>query len=324
MDIVAYEKKLIKDVVTSIERNGGKKYLSSIILTGSFGRDEPTYKIDEVGNLELKSDVEIALIYHKNKEKVEKIISNVLREFEEDLNLMTIDERRVRKACNFNFSIRVPKYKTIFTYDLFNGSKTIWGKNLIEERNIRVADIDIYEAKRLVANRIGELTYLITSTYENDKKEYLLKQWKGKLLLAIVTAWLICERKYVSSYRGQYEQICMNLDKINDLMGTDFFYEYENVFKFLRENGTIYEVPDDKMRIYVERINDYFINKSIKKSKVNSLSRLVKVSIKYIKEGINYGIIHFEDNILQALIEAYYKQDLRLKETAHTWHNVLY
>ena len=166
MDKAVYEQKLISDIITSIEKYGGKSYLSSIILTGSFGRGEPTYSSDSEGKLFLKSDVEIALVFPKLSQKkyVEELIRNVSSEFIEDLNLMPINERRVRKACNFNFTLRVPKFKTIFIYDLFNGSKTIWGRDFIGEKTILLGDVDLYEAKRLVANRIGELTYLRNSS----------------------------------------------------------------------------------------------------------------------------------------------------------------
>lgn len=34
---------------------------------------------------------------------------------------------------------------------------------------------------------------------EAEKSSYLRMQWKGKLMLAIVSAWLICEGEYVCS-----------------------------------------------------------------------------------------------------------------------------
>lgn len=174
MDRKTYERDLIENVIASIEKHGGKDCLSSIILTGSFGRGEPTYTVGDDGEPQLKSDVEIALVFpdSSKKQAVEQLIGTVSSEFTEELNLMAINEKRVRKAYNFNFSMRVPKYKTIFTYDLFNGSRTIWGRDFIEENTITVAEIDPYEAKRLVANRIGELVYLQNSA-DDSSKDYL-------------------------------------------------------------------------------------------------------------------------------------------------------
>lgn len=325
MDIPAYEKKLIENIIISIKKYGGENCLSSIILTGSFGRGEPTYIIETNGSLRLKSDVEIALIFPQlsQKKNVELLVQKVSSEFEEDLNLMPINERRVCKACNFNFSLKVPKYKTIFTYDLFNGSKTIWGRDFIGERTITLADVDPYEAKRLVANRIGELAYL-QKVQKMDEKDYLRKQWKGKLILAIVSAWLICEKKYVSSYYGQYDSLKQNIDKIEKLLGKDFFCEYDKVFSFLRRNGETYEIPDHILVGYVKKMDQYFTAKDLKSSKVNSGSRWIKYSLKYLRTGIGYGVVGFENRILQALIEDYWNQSERLSVDADVWYRVLY
>lgn len=324
MEKVAYEKNLIENVIASIEKHGGKDCLSSIILTGSFGRGEPTYTVDTSGDLHLKSDVEIALIFPKSSQekKVEQIVHTVSAEFTEDLNLMTINEKRVRKAYNFNFSLHVPKYKTIFTYDLFNGSRTIWGRDFIGKKSISVAEIDPYEAKRLVANRIGELIYLQSSAHL-DNKDYLRKQWKGKLILAIVSAWLICEGKYVSSYHGQYQKV-HEKKEIENIMGEGFLEEYERIFRFLREDGSEYEVPDELLADYVKRMDQYLKQRQIRKPKVNSISRLLKYTIKYIKTGMKYGLTGFEDNILQALITDYWQKSDRLSADGDVWHRVLY
>ena len=325
MDKVVYEKNLIDNINTSIKQHGGMDCLSSIILTGSFGRGEPTYIMGTNGDIQLKSDVEIALVFPNSSQKkaVEKLILSVSSEFTEELNLMAVNEKRVRKGYNFNFSFRTPKYKTIFTYDLFNGSRTIWGKDFIGEKEITLADIDPYEAKRMVANRIGELIYL-QDTVDVDKKEYLRMQWKGKLILAIVSAYLICEGDYVSSYHGQYEKIKKNKECAERLIGKGFFTEYDNSFVYLRENGASYEVPDRLLISYVKNIDQYFRKKELRRPKVNSVSRLIKYTLKYVKSGMEYGIFGFENNILQSLISDFWKKSEQLSRDADVWHKVLY
>lgn len=325
MDKAVYEKNLIGNVINSIERHGGKNCLSSIILTGSFGRSEPTYVMGVNGDIQLKSDVEIALVFPKSSQKkvVEALIQKVYAEFTEELNLMAVNEKRVRKAYNFNFSLRTPKYKTIFTYDLFNGSRTIWGRNFIGEKKITLDDVDPYEAKRLVANRIGELTYL-QDTADSDKQDYLRMQWKGKLVLAIVSAWLICEGEYVSSYYGQYEKLKKRKEEAERVIGKGFFTEYDKVFNFLRENGEAYEVPDKILINYVKNIDQYFRKKEIKVPKVNSISRLLKYILKYVKAGMSHGFFGFENNILQSLIFDFWKKSERLSRDADIWYKVLY
>lgn len=325
MDKTTYEKKLISGVIASVEKHGGKDCLSSIILTGSFGRGEPTYSVRSDGELELKSDVEIALVFRGSSKKkaVEELIRFVSAEFIEDLNLMPINENRVRKGYNFNFSFREPKYKTIFTYDLFNGSKTIWGRDFIGEKKITLSDVDMYEAKRLVANRIGELIYL-GNMADASQKDYLRMQWKGKLMIAIVSAWLICEGKYVSSYHGQFEVIEEATEKVEKAIGIGFCREYSKVFSFLRDNGVEYEVPDTELVQYVRNIDQYFQKNGIASPRVNSTSRVLKYLIKYMRTDMKYGLIGFENNILQALISDYEKKSDRVNMDADVWHKVLY
>ena len=320
-----YEDILLRDIITKIEKYGGRKCLSSIILTGSFGREEPTYAIGPGDSFELKSDVEIALVFPNpsDKKHVYQIIEKVSSEFEEDLNLMAINEKRVKKAYNFNFSLKSPRYKTIFTYDLFNGSKTIWGHDFLSETKVELEDVDIYEAKRLVANRIGELIYL-QNVEDAEQRAYLRTQWKGKLMLAIVSAWLICEGEYVSSYHGQYNKAEALRAQMDKQIGTNFFENYSKVFGFLRDSGNEYEVEDYILCEYVKNIDAYFKSRNISKPKVNSISRILKYCIKYLKTGMQYGLFGFENNILQALIVDYHKQDSRCEQSADIWHKVLY
>lgn len=319
-----YEKKLIQNIISCIMNYGGDKYLSSIVLTGSLGRGEATYTLNSDGTIKLKSDIEIALIHSGKvkKKSITKLIKCVNNEFEEDLNLMPISEKRVKRGDNFNFTIKKPKFKTLFTYDLYNGSYTIWGTDFIAKKKIHLNDIDIYEAKRLIGNRIGELTYLTTNVKDND--EYLQMQWKGKLILAIGTAWLICENKYVSSYKSQYNNIKDNKDEIESILGREFFKDYDMAFKFLRKNGHKFDVSQESTIKYINEINSYFINKQIKNSKVNTFSRSIKYYLKYVKTGMKFGIINFEDNILQTLIDYFCTNNSKLIDAAKVWHRVLY
>ena len=107
-------------------------------------------------------------------------------------------------------------------------------------------------------------------------------------------------------------------------MGEGFWNEYDAAFSFLRESGEVYEIPDYKLMDYIKRIDQYFNEKNLKIPKVNSTSRRIKYIVKYCKTGMKYGIIGFENNILQALIEDYWKQSKRVFEDADIWYRVLY
>lgn len=321
-----YIETLISLVLESLLRHGGGTCLSSVILTGSFGRDEPTLVTTAEGGYELKSDVEIALVFPATvkKRRVQRLINRVSHEFKEDLNLLPICESRVRRICNYNMSIFPPKYKTIFTFDLFNGSRTIWGRDFIGTRSVGLEEVDPYEAKKLIANRIGELIYLQSVADNEAQKNAAKMQWKGKLMLAIASAFLICEGGYVSSYHGQWQVLREVKDAANATLGTDFVAEYEKVFCYLRDNGEPYEVKDELLRGYVKRINTYFQKRNIRASRVNTMARRIKRSLKYVKTGMRYGVSNYEDTILQTLIDEYCLEDCNIKTTAQAWHRVLY
>ena len=62
----------------------------------------------------------------------------------------------------------------------------------------------------------------------------------------------------------------------------------------------------------------------IKKPRVNSLSRKLKYGLKYLKTGMKYGIIGYEDGILQSLITDYWKKEEKIIYDAKVWYKVLY
>lgn len=316
-----YEASLIKNILDSVLKNGGADCLSSVILTGSFGRGEPTYQQDSGAYL-LKSDVEVALAYkgRKAKAKVKALISKATSDFAEDLNLMPVSCRRIRKIHNFNYTFITPRRKTLFTYDLYNGSRTIWGKDFISKPSVALKELDLYEVKRIVANRIGEFVYL--SGLCSD--EYLLMQWKGKILLAIGTAWLILRGKYASSYTAQKNEVCQSHMEAAALFGDSFPADYCSVFAFLREGQDAYSIPDERLRYYVAVLSALFSAYKIKKCKAGSLSRFVKRLIKNFRSGMKFGIYRFENTILQGLIDSFITGSDDKAEYAGAWRKVLY
>ena len=317
-----YGKNLISDVIASIIRNGGDKLLTSVILTGSFGREEPTWSLDDNGETVLKSDVEIALVRKEStsSDAIATLKVDVCKEFKEDLNLMTFNEKRVRQAHNYNRSFKKPRYYTLFNYDFYNASKTIWGYDYLNEISIRLEDVDPYEAKRIVANRIGELVYLTNKS----KDDYTRAQWKGKVMLAIGTAWLLLNNNYISSYHGQQERLSKDKN-IEVVLGCDFIKEYNQVFRFLRECAEPYEVEEDKLRRYVKSINNEFLSHKLNKSKVNNVMRVLKYASRYFPTGCKFGIINFENKILTSLISQFSEgQEIQLHYSADGWHKCIY
>lgn len=318
-----YESQLCGRIIDSIERNGGKDILRSIILTGSLGRGEATYEVDLAGQIQLKSDVELALVYRIDRKKTDQLINRVSAEFEEELNLMPINECRIKYGHNFNYSLITPRKKSIFTFDLYNGSKTIWGTDYLNGSQVDVSEVDLYEAKRLVANRVGEL---IWRSNEANQAELIQvnRQWRAKLVLAIGGAWLLLMKKHVSSYRSQYQQVLSFAENIDEDVGNGFADEYGRAFRFLRDSGPVYEISDQMLRDYVRSISSLFTDNGLDRPMVNCFARKVKCLIKYIGTDREYGWFGYENRINDALLTGFYKNAQDLQETARIWHNVLY
>lgn len=317
-----YQNNLYDRLLKSFEYHGVLNVITSVIITGSFGRDEETYEVTE-DSIKLKSDVEIGVVYKTIKagKFIWSKLDNIYNEFEEELNIMPLMERRMIKALNSNQSIISPKYKTMLTFDIFNGSKTIWGYDYINKKNVTINELDKYEAKRIVANRIGELTYLLKKEPENV---YLKYQWYGKLMLAIGSAWLICNSKYASSATVQMQEILNNKEKINNLLGKSFVDEYYKCFMFLRQNGSVYKVKDQGLRMYIKNINQFLKKQELNKSLTTSTTRHIKYLRNYIKSREKCEFWNMENYILQGLIESYQNNSNDLYKFSNIWHNIIY
>ena len=322
MNIKNQEEHLINKILNDFTTKKEINYIDSIIITGSFGRHEPTYQYIDNKYI-LKSDVEIAIIYSNfyKKRYLNKLINDFKQMYKEDLNFMLINKKRIMKVHNFNYSFITPKKKTLFTYDLFNGSYTLYGKDFLKNNFVKIGDIDLYEAKRIVANRIAELVYLSSSP--NDNNEFILAQWRAKTILALGTAWLLLNNKYESSYHSQKKLIELNKDKINNFFGDNFYYNYIKCFDLLRNNGEYYLIDNKYLLNYIIKINSLFNDSKLNKSKVNNLARKVKYFLKYILYKKDLNIFNIENRILSDVLVGYINNDNILYK-ANLWHNVIY
>lgn len=319
-----YMEELLATIIRNVLEKDNGKVITSIIVTGSVGRGEPTFCTDEKGDFHLKSDVEIALIYKHMREKKQllDLMPKVESLFTETVELMPFQERRLLLAQNHNYAFVEPKKKTLFTYDVYNGSYTIWGKDYLRLKAVIIDDVDKFEAKRIVANRIGELIHNFNRNEDISKSEYRMI-WKGKIILAIVSAWLLLKGEYKSSYLKQYEIIQEKKPEIESIFGEEFVNEYKKTLLFLRESGPPYEISDDNLREYVRIINTEFIKMRLVKSQVNCLSKRIRSFIKYIKTGMHYGF-RFENTILQTIIDDFVSESDHIKDSAEVWSKVLY
>lgn len=314
MNIQEYEKELFKNLINKCKENDINHMVESIIITGSFGRKEQTYN-----NNKLKSDIEIGFVYKPftRKKEIKNLAWKIQEMFNEDLNIMGMSRYRILKKCNYNNTIIPTSKKTIFTYDLYNGSYTLYGKKYIEKININKKDIDVYEAKRIIANRIAEYLYLTKKSKDN----FLKTQWKSKIILAIGSAWLVLNNKYESSYKSQMETILDN----EPLFDKSFLDTYKKSYNFLRNNGDEYNIEDKEIQEYIRNFNSQYNLHKINKSKVNGLSRKVKYFLKFIKSyGIRKHLFNIEDYIIQRIIDNYTNNNEDMIEIANMWFNVIY
>lgn len=316
-----YIDNLILNIISKIDEYPESNGLVSVILTGSLGRDEATLHLINDCEVVLDSDVELALVFKNGeKEKAEAVKAKLISDFTEDMNPMTINESRVKNAYNFNYSLLKPRYSSIFMYDLYNGSKTIWGKDLL---NKGIATYDKYEAKRIVANRIGELVYL-ESTVSDDVKAKTVKQWEAKLLLAIGSAMSILNHKYASKYCLQKDYILTQEIEIKELLGENFVADYIKAYMFLREGASEFEVPRNQLKKYVQRVNDVFNVSNITKPQINSFSRKLKYAIACARVKAPFSLFACEKDIINDLLEKFVLDGPEVVTTANNWKKILY
>ena len=321
LEIQEYLDNLIGSIIKDIESCPQKSALASVVLTGSLGRDEGTFHLDKnTSKAVLDSDVELALVYKNGKKKeAEAIKATLISKYTEDMNPMTISETRIRNGYNFNYSILPPKNTSIFMYDFYNGSKTIWGEDLLTRD---VPQYDRYEAKRIVANRIGELTCVQTGDAEN--KDKLITQWKGKLVLAIGSAYCILQNKYQSKYEAQRDYIVSCNEQLSPVIGQQFVEDYDKTFLFLRKGGNVHDIPMDRLIHYVDNVDRLFCKEGISHPKINSFSRNLKYAIACVRSKAHLNPLTCEEKIIDELIDDFVDKDDDIFETAKNWKNILY
>jgi hypothetical protein len=320
-EVSVYVDDLIKRIVNKINQYPERKCLVSVVLTGSLGRDEGTFHISsDDSKLILDSDVELALIYRRGRKKLAKEIKRkLIADFNEEMNPMVISELRVKKGYNFNYSFSKPQKSSIFMYDLYNGSKTIWGAELL---NKEVIPYDKYESKRIIANRIGELIYLESNEKVNGTQ--IITQWEGKLLLAIGSAFCILEDAYRSKYKAQRDYIMANKNRAKEAFGENFVEDYDKTYLFLREGGQSFKIQREKLIEYVALANIFMEKRKIFTPKINSVSRRLKYLIACIKSKSKFNPFTCEQDIIESLIFDFIVDNKEIVITAQAWKNILY
>ncbi|WP_156146432.1 hypothetical protein [Desulfosporosinus sp. I2] len=322
MDSLESQENYINGIINSLMEFGLGGIAHSIILSGSFGRYEPTYTVvnDEVIYL---SDVELVVVVKKvvYLKEARKICERAIRKTGLDINLMPITLERIRNKDNYNFKLsKKQELKTIFTYDLYNGSRTVWGEDYLKS-NVSLDDVDKYEMKRLIGNRIGEMLL-----YLEGKNKMAQNQWKSKLILACVSALLVHLKLYKSSYKEQRNATLKANEEINSIMGTRFLKDYEYAFSFLREGGKEFNADINQLREYVDKISYLFNIEGINTPKSNNTMRKLNQYIKIFKNRRFKLLImnNIEDYVYSNLINLFCSNNDEGFGYAKIWKQVLY
>lgn len=323
-DASEYSNDLVNDIVERVVAHKDSRYIWSIIMVGSFGRNEPTFDVHDDGSFYLRSDVEILLICKNmhHERKLLPLIREIEGQYKEALEFMAFPIRRLRLVQNFNFAILKPRYKTLFMYDIINSGHTVWGDDYLKDIKVELDQVDLYEAKKIVANRIAEYIRVMDRGLDISLKQYQI-QWRAKTLLAVGTAWLMLKGEYVSSYRGQFEEIKKNTKELEKEFGKEFCNDYMESYEMLRNNGEKYDVGDIKLRKYIAIINQRFRNSKLNHSKCLCTSKRIRMAKRYLGYRLKYGI-RFEDNIYEQLIDYFVTNKDDLMEIANDWYNILY
>ena len=184
----------------------------SIILKGSFGREEATVTKDNEGTLNFLSDYEVEVI------SLSYLLSRILPIKKEEISLNVANESNLEINLGgiklSAYSLFPPFYKslkpTIANYDLKYGSKMIYGRNYLERiPDFKPEDIPLWEGIRLMFNRMAEalqhfsIDYL--GKYPSEEEERKLFFWINKIILAYQDALLISAKKYHYSYKIRNE-----------------------------------------------------------------------------------------------------------------------
>lgn len=311
-----YRERFLEEILIAFEKDGITEKLDYLILTGSFGRNEPTF-IQENDTIKYLSDLEIIFAPKRKNafsiDLIDELNKKYSKQFCIEFNIMLFSKKRIEKRLNYNHTLK-NKYVTLLTYDVFKGSKFIIG-NANEREDSFI--IDKYEGKKLICNRLAEW-------YINKENGDMLSdlQWKSKILLAVSTAYLVFNDSYASSYKKQNQLF----NEINVLFDNEQTSIINNAFDFLRVSGKPYRVTEDDIR----KIIKIFLSKyDLKiKSKTQRLVFKLKVAKRAIgKKRLSYaftcgGVV---DKIYENLLYSFLEQDtVCFDKYCKIWKELIY
>lgn len=186
------------------------KYINplAIILYGGYGRNEGGWIVDSDGIYKPYNDFDIALVFDKKigKTFTNKIATDIKSKI--DIRWVDISEFTVKQVSKLKNSI--------FSYDLKNGSKVIYGNGSIiktiphfDSKSIPYREIDILYKTRLWTI-LGSLDEKGVQSLTGEKSRFFRNQM-SKCILAIVDSVLVINHDYNERYSEKvkiFEKYC--------------------------------------------------------------------------------------------------------------------
>lgn len=319
---IAHEK-LLGNIVKNITEDKLGKYISAIIISGSFGRGEPTYRIEN-GNIVYESDMEMVLVYTNwvNLFRIKKFSKEIINRFPQfELELIPISASRLTHVRNHNYSLLRPKKITLFTYDFYNGSRTIWGREYLNH-TVTIEKIDSFEGKRIIANRVAELVY-VRSQHGTIEEQH---RWLAKTILALGTAYLIEKKIYKSAYHEQ-EETLNSCELSLSASGRDFLILYKKAYQYLREGvmENSFFPYENHIKKYIKQAYDYYSARGVHSSHTNCAYIIIREAmllLKYDHKDWKY-IFNPKELILNNMLISYASNSDESEKWAQLWKNVL-
>lgn len=201
-----YKNKLNEDIdiIVSVIHKLAKSKIVSIILYGSYGRDEGAF-YNKNGRIYSYNDYDILLI------ALDPTTDEELRGIKQTL-LHYLDVRWIDIS-----QIRISDLKslkpTIFNFDLKYGSKTIWGDNNVlnlipafTPKQLTLRDAETLYFTRLYTF-LGSLERVAFDVGTEGEESRFFRNQMAKAVLAIVDVLLLQKNMYHTSYRERVNRV---------------------------------------------------------------------------------------------------------------------
>ncbi|MBZ0183568.1 MAG: hypothetical protein K8F60_14010 [Melioribacteraceae bacterium] len=194
--------KFFNEVIPKIKAVLNPEY---ILIAGSFGKGSWIY-----ADGELLSDFEFVFIC-KSRWSVKKkklLLKQLNSAYPYEISLKGYLEKNIKKKILSNYSFRNPGYIDLPFFDTFSEPRVLYSKNDNEfiPPKIGVNEIPIWEAWRLMVNRIGELLKLFANYEKFHNTDYENYFWL-KTFESCADAFLLINKKYKTNIDERFQQI---------------------------------------------------------------------------------------------------------------------